>query len=323
MSSPATDSSQKMLHPGAMPKSVWAIGGGKGGTGKTFVASSLGLHLAREDTDVVMVDADLGAPNAHTFLGVQNPRLTLADFVYKKVPSLSDVLTDTPYPRLKLVAGSNRRLYMANLAYFQKQRLLRHIKSLDHTHTIVDTGAGTHFNCIDFFPIADLAILVVNPNPASIENAYQFLRSVTLRILKFSIRRNGMADLVKQASASANGAPESINSLVQLVKQCDQHQADILLSSLQQFRPCLIVNKVRGRNDALLGRSMAQVVERHLAVHLHYVGMVPYDPDIESCMKSFTPYVHLHPHSKTSYALRVILDRLVAHQRLPATGMDS
>ena len=167
------------------------------------MASSLGLHLARENIDVVMVDANLGAPNAHTFLGVQHPRMTLADFIYKKVPNLSDVLTDTPYPRLQLVAGSNRRLYMANLAYFQNQRLLRHIKSLDQTHTIVDTGAGTYFNCIDFFPISDLAILVVNPNPASIENAYQFLRSVTLRILKFSIRRNGMSDLVKEATEGA------------------------------------------------------------------------------------------------------------------------
>ena len=37
---------------------------------------------------------------------------------------------------------------------------------------------------------------------------------------------------------------------------------------------------------------MAQVVERHLAVRLHYVRMVPYDLDIEDCMKSFTPYVH-------------------------------
>ncbi|MCJ7485439.1 MAG: P-loop NTPase, partial [Candidatus Aminicenantes bacterium] len=54
-----------------MDKRIWAIGGGKGGTGKSFVAASLGLHLASLDREVVLVDADFGAPNLHTLLGVK------------------------------------------------------------------------------------------------------------------------------------------------------------------------------------------------------------------------------------------------------------
>jgi MinD-like ATPase involved in chromosome partitioning or flagellar assembly len=42
-----------------MDKTIWAVGGGKGGTGKSFVASSLGLSLAGLGHDVVLVDADL------------------------------------------------------------------------------------------------------------------------------------------------------------------------------------------------------------------------------------------------------------------------
>jgi flagellar biosynthesis protein FlhG len=42
-------------------KFTWAIGGGKGGTGKSFLTASLGIQLARLGRNTVIVDADLGA----------------------------------------------------------------------------------------------------------------------------------------------------------------------------------------------------------------------------------------------------------------------
>lgn len=45
-----------------------AIASGKGGTGKTFVATNLAVHLARAGTPVTLVDCDVEAPNAHLFL---------------------------------------------------------------------------------------------------------------------------------------------------------------------------------------------------------------------------------------------------------------
>lgn len=45
-----------------------AIASGKGGTGKTFIATNLAVHLARTGTSVTLVDCDVEAPNAHLFL---------------------------------------------------------------------------------------------------------------------------------------------------------------------------------------------------------------------------------------------------------------
>ena len=42
---------------------VWAVGGGKGGTGKSFFSSSVALCLADAGKRVVLVDADLGGAN--------------------------------------------------------------------------------------------------------------------------------------------------------------------------------------------------------------------------------------------------------------------
>ena len=292
-------------------RAIWAIGGGKGGTGKTFIASSLGLELSQGNLEVVMIDADLGAPNLHTFLGLPSPEVTLADFVYKKVRNLEEVMTETPHGRLKLVSGSSQRLYMANLGYQQKQKLLRHIQGLNHSHTIIDTGGGTYFNCIDFFSISDHGILVANPDPASIENAYQFLRSVTLRILKAGVRRYGMGELVERAAESRKNAPESIDGLLQLVRSDDQNCGELLRESLDRFRPCLIMNKVDGEDDAVLGESISQVIKRYLAIDLTYLGAVPYDDKVDLSVKKFTPFVYAHPHSKTTYAIKKITDRLL------------
>lgn len=41
---------------------IWAVGGGKGGTGKSFITSSLGTCLALKGSKTILLDADLGGP---------------------------------------------------------------------------------------------------------------------------------------------------------------------------------------------------------------------------------------------------------------------
>ena len=68
---------------------IWAIGGGKGGTGKSFIISSMANCLAMQGKKVVLIDADLGGANLHTFLGIDKPSLSLSDFFEKRCHCLS------------------------------------------------------------------------------------------------------------------------------------------------------------------------------------------------------------------------------------------
>ena len=42
---------------------IWALGGGKGGTGKTFVLSQLANCLASKGKRVILIDTDFGGAN--------------------------------------------------------------------------------------------------------------------------------------------------------------------------------------------------------------------------------------------------------------------
>src|SRR5262245_8474450 len=89
---------------------IWAVGGGKGGTGKSLVAASLGIHLAQMGRRVILVDGDLGAPNLHTILGLDAPPLALSDFVKRRFESIEAVVSETGVQHLSLISGARNSL---------------------------------------------------------------------------------------------------------------------------------------------------------------------------------------------------------------------
>jgi flagellar biosynthesis protein FlhG len=140
------------------PLSV-AIGGGKGGVGKSVVALNLALSIAKLGARVIVVDADLGSANLHTMLGIDRPGLTLQALLDGRVKDLSEVVLPTGYANLQLVPGSVAVPGAANLHHGRKQKLLRQLEQLDCEIVVIDCGAGIHFNTVDLFTAADMQLL--------------------------------------------------------------------------------------------------------------------------------------------------------------------
>src|SRR5262245_34383523 len=89
------------------PAQLWAVGGGKGGIGKSFIASNLATIAARLGCRVVLIDVDFGGANLHTCLGVRSAaRVNLSDYLEHRVADFEKLAIETPVPGLRLILGT-------------------------------------------------------------------------------------------------------------------------------------------------------------------------------------------------------------------------
>src|SRR3978361_1503773 len=109
---------------------IVAVGGGKGGVGKSLISTNLAVALARAGAKVVMLDADLGATNLHTMFGIMRPQRTVEDFLSGRSATLDEVALATPIPGLRLIAGAEGALGSAHPTFQSKQKLLGELAKL-------------------------------------------------------------------------------------------------------------------------------------------------------------------------------------------------
>jgi len=293
-----------------MDKRVWAIGGGKGGTGKSFVAASLGLHLASLDRDVILVDADLGAPNLHTLLGLKAGHPDLGDFLTGAAPSLEAAAVETPFRGLRLIRGSENILFIANLAHFRKLRLLRQVRQIRTQNVILDLGTGSSYNTLDFFLSANPGVVVATPEPTAIENTYLFLKSCIMRVLKLYMDHYKIRDLHQKMLDQIEKNSQSIYGFFKSLMETDRSYGTILYRALRGFRPCLVMNKTRDERDVLLGRSIADVARKYLLIDMKYLGAVPYDDNVLASLRDLKPFYVEHRDSAAARAIRQMSEEL-------------
>lgn len=294
---------------------IIAVGGGKGGAGKTFLSANLGLALAERGYRVVMMDADLGGANLHTVLGVNPPLLTLSDFIARRA-GLDELAVATPFPNVRFISGALDDVHAANPAHQQKMRLLRHLGALDTDFLLLDLGAGTSFNILDFFLLADHGILVVRPEPTSVENAYRFLKAAFIRRLKSVGRVFAIRDLVEEARQHRNAL--GIHTPADLLRAILERDPDVgrqVQAQMAAFSPRLVVNEVRtgdGFDGGRVGEEMASACTRFFGIRLELLGSVPEDDAVRLSVRQRRPLYRAAPDSPARHAIDDIAARLLA-----------
>lgn len=273
----------------AGPRRIIAVGGGKGGSGKSLLSVTLAVELARRGLHPLLVDCDLGGANLHTFFGLEPPRHALSDFVLRRVDTLTSLVLRTPVPGVGLIAGARNSVQIANPLYQQKQRLLRELRRLDADAVILDLGAGSHTNVVDFFLLADTGILVVSPEPTSVENAYLFLKAAFLRRLRALDLDERGRETLQEAMRSISGRPRSPAEIVRAVAERDAALATAIESALASFRPWLVVNQVRLPADLELGEGMCAVAHRVFGIPLGYLGHLRHYDQVWRAVRAHQP----------------------------------
>jgi len=163
-----------------------ALTSGKGGVGKSSLAVSISIALARRGASVTLLDADLGLANINVILGII-PKYNLYH-VIKGKKKLKDIVIQVPED-IKIIAGASGFHQLANLDPKQRTEFIEALSDLDNDdYMIIDTGAGISQNVLSFVLAADEVIVVTTPEPTAITDAYGIIKSIASQTPDKSIK---------------------------------------------------------------------------------------------------------------------------------------
>lgn len=173
------------------PAKVISITSGKGGVGKTNVAVNLGIALTKLGKRVLLLDADLGLANVNVLLGFE-PRANIHS-VLTGDATLEDIIVHHE-SGLDIIPASSGIVEMTHLGADEQLALVGAVDDLarEYDYLIVDTAAGIGDNVLYFNTAAEEIVLVVDPQPTSMTDAYAVVKVLSQRcgVKNFSVLTN-------------------------------------------------------------------------------------------------------------------------------------
>lgn len=298
---------------------VIPFGGGKGGVGKTFVAANVAAVLAAAGHRVVAVDGDLDGANLHTALGVRRPRASLAEFVAQREEDVNKLLLETPFENLQLIAATSPNLASTQPSHSRRVRFMRALRQIDADFVLLDLGAGMHASVMDYFMVADDGVVVIAPEPTSVENAYAFMRAAFYRRLRLSMISHDVRKIVSTAMDERNERGiRTPFDLLREIEAIDPEEGTRFTQTMRAFRPRLVVNDVRTAEDIKLGFAVRSVCKKYFAIDAEYLGYVNHDEAARASVRACRPLVESNPRADAAVYLARIARKLLEPPRAVA-----
>lgn len=293
---------------------IWAVGGGKGGVGKSLVSILLSMALAQQNQRTILIDVDLGGANLHTLMGIKTPSRTINDFIMRRYGSMEEICLSTAIKNLQIVCGASEILSLANPQYAQKNKIVQSLNRLAADHIVLDLGAGTSYNVLDFFLIADHPIVVVTPQPISIQNAYGFVRNAVYRKLsRLAAQHTSLQKIIAQAMDPKNeNQMHTIPDLFTTIHgSYDNGIIEQFQTALSELSPWIITNVARDERDDNAGRIIQLVSEKYLTIGVKALGTIHYDPMIDQLVSRMAAISELPSHSKARRDAAILVKHLL------------
>ncbi len=154
---------------------VIAIASGKGGVGKSTLATNLGLALAEAGHKVCLFDADTNLANINILLGI-TPLHTLEHF-FKQNIALQDIIVKGP-AEIDIISAASGVSDFIKLSRTQQQKLIEALQILErnYQYLLIDTAAGIDSTNVNLLLSVPYLILVITQEPTSLTDAFSLLR---------------------------------------------------------------------------------------------------------------------------------------------------
>jgi flagellar biosynthesis protein FlhG len=292
---------------------ILPVASGKGGVGKSLVATNLAVALAQSGKRVVLADLDLGASNLHLTLGMSGIRTGIGTFLTNPSISFEDIIVPTDYENLRFIPGDAEIPGMANLKSGQKSKLIKRLYTVDADFLVADLGAGTNFNTLDFFLSSAYGIVVTAPMLTATLNAYLFIKNAVFRLMNSSFPKGSAAGAYLESLKKEGTHLQRvyIPKLLEKIQQEDPDSYDKFRKRMAEFHPMLVLNLLENPKDTGKADKIRRSCSEYLGVDMEHLGVMYYDHAQEVALGSRLPVVVYKPNSVLSQAIYRIADKLL------------
>ena len=295
------------------------IAGGKGGVGKTMLCANLAIALSRLGKETVAVDLDLGGSNLHSYLGLGNIYPGIGDYIKHRGTELEDYLVPVENDNLTFLPGDGVNPFMANIAYNQKKRLLTAIKGLNADFILLDLGAGTSYNVLDYFALSNHGILAATPEFPSVISILGFLKNFLFRRIEHALKKDSAVTrlLTDIYNRPMGDEPVTIPLLMDEISKTHPKAGETISALSADIRPGIAFNMGQSPDDLSVIKRLAGGMNKVLGVQADYIGFVFSDPRVATAIKNREPLLTVYPECLAAREIMQIARRIIKFQQQP------
>ena len=289
------------------------IAGGKGGVGKSLLAVNLSIALSQAGKKVVLADLDLGGSNLHMMLGSGKNQAGIGTWLTKPDVDFTDIVLDSEYPNMRFIPGDAEIPGLANIQTNHKRSLIKNLCNLDADFVIIDLGAGTTFNTLDFFLTSGTGIIVTAPALTATLNAYLFLKNVVFRMITSTFNGKSPArGYLDKIATDGDGLQRIyIPGLLEKLEALDPVKYAGFIKKMDAFSPMLVMNMIDDPKDSVKAEKIKRSCDQYLGVDMEYLGVIYRDHLQDIALNSRLPIIRYKPESVISMAVYRIADRII------------
>ena len=307
---------------------VIAVASGKGGVGKSLLASNMAIGLADNGKKVILADLDLGGSNLHLVIGQKASNTGIGSFINNPRQKIEEIIQETEYQNLRFISGEGEVPGAANITTPQKKKLINRLSALEADYLVMDLGAGSSNTILDFFLLSGCGIIVTTPTLTATLNAYLFIKNVLFRMLYASFVRKSPATVYLENLRKDGVSLQKVylSSLLEKLRDLDPAGADFFEEKKKHFQPRLVMNMIDNPDDIQKVDRLIISVRDYLGVNLDFLGVLYRDEFQKKALNSRLPVLKYKPGAVVSQGILRICDKILdmkLEERVNLSNLDA